>query len=139
MIFACTLFMSAAAQEVTNKEFKVIDDNAIVVDDIDDEVVVKTQEEKVQELKSKVEILYTEKFGDAWEQTRKCVMGGIKKENPTSYENAWLEKSWIKDNVHYLDEEKWSKYIVEAPKGSKPWLIFTCSWPMARPGTDSIC
>jgi F0F1-type ATP synthase epsilon subunit len=38
---------------------KVVDESAIVIDDIDEEVVVKTQEQKEEELKSKVEVLYT--------------------------------------------------------------------------------
>ena len=35
----------------------------------------------------------------------------------------WQEKKWLKEGLHYIDDEKWDKWVVDAPKGSKPWLI----------------
>jgi len=44
----------------------------------------------------------------------------------------------MKENVHYIDEERYVEFILNAPKDSKPWLLDFGNTPMGRPEGDKV-
>jgi hypothetical protein len=58
--------------------------------------------------------------------------------NPWSEIDIWIEKKWLADGLHYIDEQKWTDWVVNAPKGSKPWLIDFGWSNMGAPSGDGL-
>ena len=71
---------------------------------------------------AKVSAAFTEKFGADWEEARKCDFN-FDDNGFWNEADLWQEKAWLKDGLHYIDDDKWNNWVVDAPKGSKPWLI----------------
>lgn len=89
--------------------------------DLDEEVEVLTDYQKTAQLVKNVAKPFTEKFGEAWNAARECDYERGK--NPWNDVDIWIEKKWLAEGLHYIDEEKWTDWVVNAPKGSKPWII----------------
>jgi hypothetical protein len=80
--------------------------------------------------------MFTQKFGAEWNAARECDIERAK--NPWTEIELWVEKKWMTDGLHYIDEQKWIDWVVNAPEGSKPWLIDFGFTPLSGPQSDSL-
>lgn len=123
----------------TNAEesnFKKVDWDALADEaERDEEIKVLSDQEKKDELERKVSALFIEKFGEKWEAARVC---DYTIQNEFTDSNMWVQKSWLKEGLHYVDEDRWNDFVYNAPKGSKPWLINFGNSPMGAPDGDQL-
>lgn len=114
---------SSLAEETVEPKVKVVSQADIEAEvDLEDEVEALTEAQKLEQLDKKVKVLFTEKFGEAWNAARECDLERNNK-NPWNEIDIWIDKKWMPEGLHYIDEQKWTDWVVNAPKGSKPWLI----------------
>lgn len=45
----------------------------------------------------------------------------------------YIKKEWAKNNVRYLDTKRYNDWVVNAPKGSKPWIILFAETSFSQP------
>ena len=75
---------------------------------------------------------YIERHGERANNVRLCTNLYF---NYTS-EDFWVEKTWVKDSkLKFLDDGRYNDWVVNAPAGSKPWVIAWGDTPIGKPAT----
>lgn len=75
LAFVALLTQGSMAEEASEPKVKVISADELEKDvDLDEEVKVLSDKEKMSNLSAKVGKLFTEKFGEAWNAARECDM-----------------------------------------------------------------
>lgn len=74
---------------------------------------------------------YTIRHGEEANRIRLCVN---LEQNWMGMDN-WVDQRWRKLGIRFLDNQKYTDWIVNADKGTKPWVVMFANTPM---GQESI-
>ena len=72
---------------------------------------------------------YIEKHGEDANNLRICI--GLDQDWMGA--DLWIDQRWREAGVRFLTDQKYTDWIANAPKGSKPWIVMFANTPLAQP------